>query len=72
MPLQIQETPKQLIKRKKVESLTSLSRSSIYRLMAEDSFPRPVRLGSKSVSWVLADVEEWINTHIAASKGVQP
>ena len=68
MALQIQDAPKQLIKRKKVEELTSLSRSRIYALMADNAFPKPVRLGSMSVSWVLADIEGWINARIADSK----
>lgn len=70
MALQVQEAPKQLIRRNKVEQITSLSRSRIYALMSNDDFPKPVRLGSMSVAWVLADVEEWINARIAASKGV--
>ena len=70
MALQVQEATKQLIRRNKVEEITSLSRSRIYALMADDDFPKPVRLGSMSVAWVLADVEEWINARIAASKGV--
>lgn len=69
MALQVQEATKQLIRRNKVEEITSLSRSRIYALMADDDFPKPVRLGSMSVAWVLADVEEWINARIAESKG---
>ncbi|ARU30788.1 hypothetical protein CAP31_03255 [Sulfuriferula sp. AH1] len=68
MALQIQDSPKQLIRRNKVEEITSLSRSRIYALMADDDFPKPVRLGSMSVAWVLADVEEWINARIAQSR----
>ena len=70
MAFQIQDAPKQLVKRKKAEELTSLSRSRIYALMANNDFPKPVRLGSRSVAWVLADIEEWINARIAASKVV--
>lgn len=65
----VQEAPKQLIRRNKVEEITSLSRSRIYALMADNDFPKPVRLGSMSVAWVLADIEEWINARIAASRG---
>jgi prophage regulatory protein len=70
MSLQIKETPKQLVKRKKVEELTSLSRSSLYRLMSDGIFPKPIRLGSKSVAWLKSDVEAWIDDRISASKGL--
>jgi prophage regulatory protein len=68
MSLQIKETPKQLVKRKKVEELTSLSKSSIYRLMSDGIFPKPIRLGSKSVAWIEADIMNWINARIAESR----
>ncbi len=68
MALQIQDAPKQLVKRFKVEELTSLSRSRIYALMADNDFPKPVRLGRMSVAWVLSDILEWIDARIAASK----
>jgi prophage regulatory protein len=70
MSLQIKETPKQLVKRKKVEELTSLSKSSLYRLMSDGIFPKPIRLGSKSVAWLKSDVEAWIDDRISASKGL--
>jgi prophage regulatory protein len=58
-----------LIRRKQVEALTSLSRSRIYALMADDQFPKPIRLGSMSVAWVMADIEAWITARISESKG---
>ena len=38
-----------LIKRPKVERITSLSRSAIYAAMEAGDFPRPVRIGKRSV-----------------------
>lgn len=61
-----------LIRRKQVEALTSLSRSRIYALINEGSFPKPVRLGAQSVAWPLAEVEAWISERIAASKQIRP
>lgn len=66
-----QVEPKQqaaLIRRKEVERLTSLSRSRLYALMATDSFPRPVYLGTMSVAWVESEVQEWIAHKIADRK----
>jgi predicted DNA-binding transcriptional regulator AlpA len=35
-----------------VKALTGLSKTSIYELIREKSFPAPVRLGPRAVSWV--------------------
>lgn len=56
---------KVLIRRKEVERLTTLSRSRIYALMAQGSFPKSISLGSMSVAWVEAEVQEWIAARIA-------
>jgi len=42
-----------------VTRLTSLGRSTIYRLMAEAKFPAPVRLSNRAVGWRRADLERW-------------
>jgi prophage regulatory protein len=39
--------------------LTGLGRSTIYRLMAEDKFPAPVRLAKRAVAWRRADLDRW-------------
>ena len=49
-----------LIKIKEVIKMTSLSRATIYKYMADDSFPKPVSLGVKSVAWVEDEVENWV------------
>lgn len=42
-----------------VMRLTGLGRSTIYRLMADDEFPSPVRLTKRVVAWRRADLERW-------------
>ncbi|WP_082535873.1 AlpA family transcriptional regulator [Methylibium sp. Root1272] len=42
-----------------VMRMTGLGRSTIYRMMAESKFPRPVRLGSRAVAWRRADLDRW-------------
>ena len=42
-----------------VVRLTGLGRSTIYRLMAEEQFPPPVRLAKRVVAWRRADLERW-------------
>ena len=42
-----------------VVRMTGLGRSTIYRLMAEDKFPSPVRLAKRAVAWRRIDLEQW-------------
>lgn len=42
-----------------VVRLTGLGRSTIYRLIADDKFPCPVRLGPRAVAWRRVDLERW-------------
>lgn len=52
----------------KVKFRTGLSRSTIYRRIAEGSFPKAIQLGSsRSVGWLESDIEKWIETQIDTS-----
>jgi prophage regulatory protein len=50
-----------------VEKFSGLSRASIYRLMREGKFPRPVRLGERAVAWTIDDLETWAENRPMAS-----
>jgi prophage regulatory protein len=54
------EVVMKLIKLKDVISTTGLGRSTIYKYIANNSFPKPVSLGAKSVAWVEGEMQEWI------------
>lgn len=58
-----------LLRLKEVLCRTGLSRSGVYRLMAEDLFPRQVELGQRSRAWVEREVQGWITTRIAMRGG---
>lgn len=65
-----------ILRRKQVEARTGLSRSGIYdRLNSrspqhDPSFPKPVRLGARSVGWIEAECEQWLTWQIEASRKV--
>ena len=42
-----------------VTRMTGLGRSTIYRLVAQDKFPSPVRLAARAVAWRRTDLERW-------------
>ncbi len=45
---------------------TGLSRASVYRLIAEGTFPLPAKIGSRASAWVAAEVQDWAQGRIAA------
>ena len=53
-----------LLRRPDVQQRTGLSRSSLYNLIKEGRFPRPVQISDRSVAWVSDDIDSWINTQI--------
>ena len=48
-----------LLRLQAVMRLTGLSRSTLYRLIAHEQFPRPVRLSPRAVAWRRRDVDAW-------------
>ncbi len=51
-----------IIRCKDVIEKTGLSRSTIWRMEKEKTFPARISLGKGSVGWRLSEVETWINT----------
>jgi prophage regulatory protein len=47
---------------------TGLSRSSIYSRISEGKFPKPVNLGGRSVGWLEAEVQIWLQEQIEKTR----
>lgn len=62
-------TTKRFIRLAEVKRLTSLSTTEIYRRLAEDRFPRQIRLGARSVVWLESSIDAWIEA-VAAGEVV--
>nr|WP_280522142.1 AlpA family phage regulatory protein [Neptunomonas qingdaonensis] len=45
--------------------MTGLSRSSIYRKMAEGTFPHSLPAGERGVGWLKSEIMDWIPECIA-------
>lgn len=55
-----------LLRLRDVLALTGLSRSSLYRLMSRDAFPRPVSIaGTRMRAWSSAEVSRFIESQLA-------
>lgn len=55
-----------ILRRPAVEAVTGLSRSSIYAMIAEGRFPKPVRLGKRAVGWTEQAIAEWLGSRRTA------
>lgn len=51
-----------------VQSRTTLSRSTIYRLASLGQFPKPVKLGERASAWPESAVRDWIAGRIEAAQ----
>lgn len=49
-----------VLRRKDLKPATGLSPSTIYKMIALDEFPPPVKLGLKAVGWLKSDVDAWL------------
>lgn len=49
-----------ILRRTDEQELTGLSRSTIYRLSSNGSFPKPAKLGPRAVGWPEAKIRAWI------------
>jgi prophage regulatory protein len=54
-----------------VRRSTGLSRSTIYLRIAQDAFPKPVSLGGRAVGWLEAEIQEWLQQQIEASRKIK-
>jgi len=48
--------------------MTGLKRSSLYEAISQGRFPKQIRLGTRSVGWLLTEVEAWIAERVADSR----
>ena len=52
---------KKVIRRREVEARISLACSTIYAMMADDKFPRPLKIGRRAVGWIEEDIDKWLS-----------
>ena len=66
-PIRQSLATKALARRRQVEQLVQLSRSTIYANVKAGTFPAPIRIGARAVAWRLSDVEAWLEARPLAS-----
>jgi len=49
-----------LLSVKDVMRLLGVSRTTVYRLLADDSLPKPIKLGLRRIAWRASDLRRYI------------
>lgn len=52
--------PDRIVRLKTVLARTGLSRSTIYRKIAEGTFPAQIRISSNGAGWRESDINRWV------------
>jgi len=58
----------QLMRIPAVVKATGLPRSSLYRMVREGKFPKPIKLSARASAWRLDEVERWGEERTKASR----
>ena len=53
-----------ILRRRDVEIMTGLSRSTIYAAINRGAFPAPIKIGRRAVGWPISHIESWLNNCI--------
>lgn len=57
-----------LIRLPEVLHKTGYRKAWIYRLISENRFPKPIKLGSRAVAFIEAEIEQWILERVIESR----
>ena len=55
-------SPPILLRVSQLQALLTCCRSSVYKWMHREGFPRPVRLSRNAVAWYRVEVEQWLDS----------
>lgn len=51
-----------IVRLPEVERMTGLAKTTIHRWYRDGRFPRPLRLGPKSIGWRRKEILEWLDS----------
>jgi prophage regulatory protein len=57
--------PDRIVRLQTVLARTGLSRSTIYRKIAEGTFPSQIRISIKGAGWTESDINRWVADPVA-------
>lgn len=50
-----------LITLKEIQDMVGFKKDYIYRRIKDETFPKQVNFGTRSVRWKLSEIQKWIN-----------
>lgn len=53
-----------------IKQRSGLSRSSIYSMMSDGTFPSSIPLSNRAVGWLSSEFDEWQNSKIKARQNI--
>jgi len=61
-----------LINLAEVVRISGLSKSEIWRRVAQERFPQPVKLGPQTTRWPQSEVLAWVSARLSERSGKSP
>jgi prophage regulatory protein len=71
-PTQANNEPERIIRLPEVMNLSGYKQSTLYEMMRQGKFPRPLRLGARAVGWPVSEVRAWQDGLKRTADGVAP
>jgi prophage regulatory protein len=65
-------TPNQMLRMPTVMQLTGLARSTIYALIADNKFPRQVKVSENTAAWLASEIDSYLADRIAERDRATP
>lgn len=65
-PRPVQSMPRRILRLPAVLEFSGLSETQIDEQVSRGDFPRPLKIGLRTVGWLESELEEWLNKKIAA------
>ena len=62
------KSDERVIRKKTVLAKCGLANSTMYKKIKEGTFPKPIKIGIRSVGWVESEVDDWIRRCIHESR----
>ena len=63
---------RKLLNRHEVEGIVKMPRSTLYQAINEGDFPRPIRVGKRSVRWFEDEIAAWMEARERAGSDLNP
>lgn len=59
-----------IVRVNEVQKIAGISRPTLYRYLKNGHFPKPIKLGPKSVGWLESKLRAWVQSRIDARDSV--